>query len=223
MNPSRISTPVVKTIDEWWFQIDENQVVMDVTLHRPRDPQTTKHGVPKFRFKASLNTDQTRIEGKKLEKSTDYNEYFPTKTYEAGTLAELRDVVEKGLYDQVGFVWDNSIIIITGKRLSDETDRTPNAIRINLDFARCQCSKGKYWRSKPGEWISNNPRHLLDCTYDGEEVHTVPYNDELWDALQEIRARMIGLSDKLTTLLKPEQHKVLTAMMLGDHLLPPAS
>ena len=222
MNPSRISTPIIKGIDQWWFAIDEHEVCMDISLHRPRDPQAGKQGVPKFHFKASLNTSETKIEGKILG-HTEYNRYFPTAYYEADSLSDLRDIVEKGLNEQGGFDWQEVIIIKLGKKTADEHDRTPNTISIDFDFAHVQCAKDKYYRAKLGEYISNSPHHLLDCCNHGGEVHTVPFNDELWNALVEIRARLLGLTDRLAGLLKPEQHQVLTAMMLSNHLLPAAT
>ena len=222
MITSRITTPVVKVIDEWYFEIDGHTVVMDVTLHRPRDPQKVKGEVPKFSFVASLNTRKTLIEGKKVP---DYNEYFPTSRFEAESIAELRDKVEAGLWEQVAFKWDDVIVLKISKSLTlgESHERTPNGVKIHLDFDRCQCSKNKYWRKSEGEWISGSPDHMLDCLSGTGEIHTVPYNDELWESLQEIRSRMIGLVDRLAVLLEPKQHHVLAAMMLSGNLLPPAS
>ncbi len=229
MNPSRISTPVDKKIDEWHFKFMMKTVMFTVYIKRNRDAQSGEDRTPKIKFEAKV--DRKAIEEAKIDIKT----FAPVSLVDED-INRLRTRCEEHCRKMLSVNWEKVIIVALNIHREDskETwthgtrygDRMNAYVDVQFDFEVAWRS-GDYFRREDQEddaqYWGEKPEHILhgiSFYHDQpkDHVHIYPYDEQLLAALNVVKDRYIELNRQLSELLKPKNMpKLMTSL---QNLLP---
>jgi hypothetical protein len=189
MNPSRITTPLDKQIDEWWFKYMDRPLKWRVFLHRTRDIERENHG--KFESHFYAVPDPKSL--KKLELDT-----FPTERIEAPTFEELRAKVTALINSWLNATWEKVIVVFLEESRAwpnlDNTRMINDHNVVKFDFVVCHRSRdGQFWKKPENTYVSRRIGDMICTTGETGSFQALVYSEELLASLN-------GLSEKLKVL-----------------------
>lgn len=212
MNPSRISTPIQKDIDEWLFHFNGKSVRFTVRMKRRRDPEAGETGTGAMglaSFHAYFDRTHWTNQGMKLEdlgfaitpiSGYDYNEVF--------------EKVKHTVWAAKDQAWDK-VIAMAVKGI----DRRSDADKVKLSW-------GIGFRSKDGtlyktadsrNYVSRRPGELLtdSMSFDTEDIKIVPYTEAMEAALAKLDGMFVQFVEGLGKLFDdPEKLLGITCKLL---------
>lgn len=228
MNPSRISTPVHKKIDEWFFRFMMKDVKFVVSIKRNRDAQTvTPRGerTPKITFEAEV--DWKEIERQKLDPKK-----FATIKLECDDINKLRKMCEDHCERMLALKWEKVIIVgfNTNEKIRDDVyaherragQRMNPYVDVQFDFTVAKRA-GEFLRSEDDEddrnyWQQSPSQLLHGFTFEDDTIHVYPFDEKLLATVTMLKDRYIELNRQLAELVKPANMPRLIASV--ERLLP---
>jgi hypothetical protein len=229
MNPSRISTPVHKKIDEWHFKFMTKTVRCDVYIKRNRDAQANEERTPKISFEAKIEADAI------VEAKIDPKQFAPA-TLDDFDINKLREKVEEHCRKMLSVNWEKVIVVAFNNHegSSKETwshgkrfgDRMNPYVNVEFDFVVAMRS-GKYFRREDDEddanyWGEDAERMLHGVSFYNDKaedhIHVYPYDEKLLATLTLLKDRYIELNKQIAELVKPKNMPKLVASL--ERLLP---
>lgn len=230
MNPSRISTPVDKKIDEWHFKFMMKTVMFTVFIRRNRDAQSGEEDtLPKIKFEAKV--DLKAIEAAKV----DPKKFAPVSLMDED-INRLRTRCEEHCRKMLSVNWEKVIVVAlhTNEKAGEETwthgtrcgDRMNPYVNVQFDFEVAWRS-GEYFRREEQEdaahyWGETAERILHGVSFYQDKpedyIHVYPYDEKLLATLVVLKDRYIELNRQLRELIKPKNMpKLMTSL---QNLLP---
>ncbi len=230
MNPSRISTPVDKKIDEWHFRFLSKTVRFVVSIHRPRDAQEgDDDDRPKvINFSASVDKDDIVKAGIDPKK-------FATVKLSNTDINALRKQCQAHCHAMLALKWERVIVVgmDTNEKERDDIFRGGGRfdgrrmnpwVNVQFDFAVAR-QAGKYFRPDDDDDDANywpeDAKSMLRGFYShdkNQQAYVYPYSEELHETLVILKDRYIELNRQLTELIKPANMPKLMASV--QKLLP---
>lgn len=210
MNPSRISTQVRKTIDEWLFRYDDKSIKFNIVLVRTRDMERTHDHTPHAKFRACVDRDHLKAKG---------IENFPLEDHEAISLEELQAQVQKTIQDRLSAGWRK--VIVVGMEKAETTYEDESA--VNFLYKVClQSTDGRMFKHEVGAWVTRRVEDILRSGFDRDQIIILPYTEELELGLDNLKGAFDTLVDRLHSLLKhqPETFVKIAANLPHYALLP---
>lgn len=224
MNPSRISTPVDKKIDEWYFRFMGKDIKFNVYIHRERDPQANENRVPKIDFEAKVT--EREIEDAKVDEKK-----FAPASFRDVDINKVRAMCETHCQKMLALKWTKCIVIGFDqgeKRRNDffshgklEGKRMNPFVELKFDFAVAMRS-GEHYRYLEDDddrsyWHSD-PHHMLCGWYGEGEITTLAYDEKTLAALERIKDSYLELNRRVGELLRPANiHRLVDSV---HNLLP---
>lgn len=229
MNPSRVSTPRRKLIDEWHFKFNQKVVKFTISMRRPRDAQhDPEKGLPPLiKFFASVSSEELLMAG--INKGE-----FPAVTLEDDDLNRLRNRCQQHIQSVFKLDWRKCIVVGFSHSASSEMEeqqeglsfrdrrRLDEHIKLAFDFAVAETASGYYRHigTTDADYFDKSiTRCLRGCSWEKEEVHAVEYDERVLESLIELKKRYGRLNALVKELLAPKNHdQFLIAMQVGNLL-----
>lgn len=227
MNPSRISTPVDKKIDEWFFRFMGKDIKFNVYIHRDRDAQAREDHAPKIDFEAKVT--EREIEAAKVDEKK-----FAPASFRDADINKLRVLCETHCQKMLALKWEKCIVIgfdIAVKGRDDlfshgklEGKRMNPYVELKFDYATALRS-GQHFRYLDDDddrsYWHCDAQHVLCGWYSGDEdaLTVLPYDEKTLAALARIKDSYLELNRRVSELLKPANiHRLADSI---HNLLPP--
>lgn len=224
MNPSRIGTPVFKTIDTWHFKFNTQVIEVNVAMRRPRDAQMicedggARTKPDKF-FKFVASVDHLKLVKQGLDRKVPSG-----YTRESHDINMLWVDVEKDVQTWLDVNWTK--VIAVGFAGFEEAELA-EGIRFNssntegLEFKFCVLEQaGELWREGPGEHIHNSARYASGIYCNGFKVF--PYSRELEASLMVLECKFRDLSKAMAHVLFKCEISQFMHLMTKDVMMLPA-
>lgn len=219
MNPSRISTPVQKEIDQWHFRFNQKIVIFHVSIHRCRDAQKSENNPePWIKFIATIDTDE-------LEKAKIKAKEFAAVRIEEPDIQKLRERCQAHVQEMLKLNWQR--VIIVGfqpeheKEIFMERQRREPAVQLQFDYAVGERA-GEFFRrddaDESGYFLREAPQLLSGYSWEKKFVHVFPYDEKLLATLALLKSRYEELNNRVAELVKPGKLEQLTAAL--NRMLP---
>lgn len=220
MNPSRISTPVRKEIDEWHFRFNQRIVKFHISIQRNRDPQKTEDNPkPWMKFTATIDTQELDRAGIKK------GEFAPVN-FDDEDIHKLRDRCQAHVQAMLRLEWKRVIVVgfkpeVEKDILMDRERRDP-AIQLQFDYAVGERA-GEFFRREDDDdssYFLKEAQNLLNgYSWDKEsDVHVFDYDEQLLATLKLLKDRYAELNKRVAELVKPGKLEQLTAAL--NRMLP---
>lgn len=197
MNPSRITTPLDKKIDEWWFRYLNLPLKFDVYLHRARDIEVEHGGKFESYFYAVPN--RKSLERRKITE-------FPSERLQSATFEGLRSVVLKLINDWMNAMWEKVIVIYLEESKPqmnfDNTRMLTDHDVVKFDYVVCYKSKdSRFWKKADSTFVSPRIDNMLSTCGSLESFHAVPYTVEMEESLKILSEKLRVLACGLRQLV----------------------
>jgi hypothetical protein len=212
MNPSRISTALNKTIDEWLFYFNGRSVKFEVRLKRRRDPEAGETGAGALglaSFHAYFDRKYWTDQGMTMDQLG-----FPVTPISGYDYNEVFERVKHVVWAAKDQAWDK-VIAMAAKGI----DRRSDADKVKMSW-------GVGYRSKDGtlyktadsrNYVSRRPGELLQdsIAFDAEDIKIVPYTEEMEAALIKLDGMFVQFVEGLGKLFdSPEKLLGITCNLL---------
>ena len=217
MNPSRITTPLDKKIDEWWFRYLDRPLKWAVYLHRTRDIEAEVGG--KFESYFYALPDEKSL--KKLNLAD-----FPRERIQGDSFDDLRTKVAALINSWLNATWEKVMVIYleeskpqmtfdNSRLLSDQ-----NAIKF--DYVICYRSKDSTFWKKPGSlYVSRRMNDMLSNCGSAGSFKAVEYSEELEASLKTLGDKLKVLAIGLRQLVFERTDEFIQWSNGPVQLLPP--
>lgn len=219
MNPSRISTPVKKEIDEWHFRFNQRIVKFHVLIQRNRDAQKSEDNPkPWIKFIATIDTLELDRAGIKK------GEFAPV-TFDDEDIHKLRERCQAHVQAMLKLNWQRVIVVgfkpEVERDILMERERRDPAIQLQFDYAVGE-QAGEFFRREDDDdssyFLKAAPNLLNGYSWEKENVHVFPYDEQLLATLRLLKDRYAELNRRVADLVKPGKLEQLAAAL--NRMLP---
>jgi hypothetical protein len=220
VNPSRISTPVKKEIDEWHFRFNQRIVKFHVLIERCRDAQKSEDN-PKPWIKFTETIDTLELDRAGIKK----DEFAPV-TFSDEDIHKLRERCQAHVQAMLKLDWKRVIVVgfkpEAEKDILMERERRDPAIQLQFDYAVGERA-GEFFRREDDDdssyFLKEAPNLLNGYSWDKEtDVHVFDYDEQLLATLKLLKDRYAELNRRVADLVKPGKLEQLTAAL--NRMLP---